>query len=330
MKRKTLYKLVLFFSFVVIFFYVRLVHIVLQAQLLNNDTSENDSNRKRDLSNYIQGWNITRDVNWLLNFAIVGFPKTGTSTLMLYLKNQTESIFIFEDERCEIAWGQQVPLLKDLHRNYQPNLRMGIKCPSNLEVDLALKNYDKFFPSTKFIIGLRHPVLYFQSFYNFRITNGFDMPPAQRLIGKCRRTFQNVCTQRANFSRHLEKIQPSRKVFLYDVSQLRDHNRLRATRFRQDLAKFLDLKTELDQPMIWVKPGQDRPVEEAENFNERKINICDDKYANLRRVLLEQASSSSTWIRNAFIANPNVQTSSPEFFSHILDTWHYDPCNTKK
>jgi len=107
----------------------------------------------------------------LLHFAIVGFPKTGTSTLMFYLRNHSQSIFMFPDERCELAWNQHVPLLKDIYKEYQPNLQMGIKCPTNLEVDLALKNYKKFFPATKFIVGLRHPVRWFESFYNFRITN---------------------------------------------------------------------------------------------------------------------------------------------------------------
>ena len=58
------------------------------------------------LSYYIQGWNITKNVNWLLDFAIVGFPKAGTSTLMLYLQQQTKSVFIFPQERCELGYNQ--------------------------------------------------------------------------------------------------------------------------------------------------------------------------------------------------------------------------------
>ena len=58
------------------------------------------------LSYYIQGWNITKNVNWLLDFAIVGFPKAGTSTLMLYLQQQTQSVFIFPQERCEMGYNQ--------------------------------------------------------------------------------------------------------------------------------------------------------------------------------------------------------------------------------
>ena len=58
------------------------------------------------LSYYIQGWNITKNVNWILDFAIVGFPKAGTSTLMLYLQQQTQSVFIFPQERCELGYNQ--------------------------------------------------------------------------------------------------------------------------------------------------------------------------------------------------------------------------------
>lgn len=260
----------------------------------------------------------------------MGFPKTGTSTLMLYLKNQSQSVFMFSDERCEMGWNQHVPLLVDLYHQYQPHLRMGIKCPHDLEVDLALNNYNEFFPATKFIVGLRHPILWFQSFYNFRITNGYNMPPAERLIGRCKRSFQGVCTFRANFSKHLEKIEPFRKVFLYDVSQLQDHDTARSALFLQDLGEFLDLPEKLEQPMLWIKPGQN-PVstEEEEVRNGTKINICEGQYANLRTVLLEQASRSAYWIRNVFMANPNVKVSSQVYFSKLIDSWRDDPCNSK-
>ena len=37
----------------------------------------NPSDTKPRLEEYIQGWNVTKNVNWLLDFSIVGFPKTG-------------------------------------------------------------------------------------------------------------------------------------------------------------------------------------------------------------------------------------------------------------
>lgn len=201
--------------------------------------------QKPPLEKYVQGWNITGDVSWLLDFSIVGFPKTGTSSLMLYLEQQADSVFIFEDERCELGWNQHVKLLRDLYKHYQPHRRMGIKCPRDLEIDLSLGNYHQFFPTTKFIVGLRHPILWFQSFYNFRVTNEFEMPPAEKLIGKCKRWNQGVCTFRANFSRHLEQIEPERDVFLYHVDQLQRTDAERSKQFLSDLGMFLDVQRPL-------------------------------------------------------------------------------------
>jgi hypothetical protein len=143
---------------------------------------------------------------------------------MLYLQKQAKSIFMFDQERCEIGYNQHVPLLADLYQHYQPHLhlKMGIKCPCDLEANLALANYRQFFPNTKFIVGLRHPILPFQSFYNFRITNDHPMPPPQQLVSRCKRARRGVCTFRANLSRHLQQIEPSRKVFVYHVAQLQE------------------------------------------------------------------------------------------------------------
>ena len=239
-----------------------------------------------------------------------------------------------------MGYNQHVPLLVDLYKQYQgPHKKMGIKCPRDLEVDLAMKNYHNFFPTTKFIIGLRHPILWFQSFYNFRITNDYPMPPPQQLIGRCKRAHQGVCTFRANFSNHLQQIEPFRKVFLYHVDQLQDDgitqsntNRTRATRFRRDLQTFLELSHPLDDPMMWVQPG--RPPaspQRAQELKQLKINICDHQYIELRRILLKQASHSATWMQAVWFQqntpNHNVHVSSPGYFHQLLNTWHVDPCD---
>lgn len=52
---------------------------------------------------------------------------------------------------------------------------------------------------TKFIVGIRHPILWFESFYNFRIHNKVRMPPAEELVGNCGGRMHGVCTRRGNF-----------------------------------------------------------------------------------------------------------------------------------
>jgi hypothetical protein len=119
------------------------------------------------LSSLVQGWNITRDVSWLIQFSIIGFPKSGTSTLMFHLRDHPE-IHMFPHERCELSYNKQVHLIEDMYRQFPPAMNSshrfvrGIKCPMDLENrKLALSNYQKFFLKTDFIVGIRHPILWY-------------------------------------------------------------------------------------------------------------------------------------------------------------------------
>lgn len=117
------------------------------------------------LTSIVQGWNITGDSSWLLQFSIIGFPKSGTSTLMYHLRSHPE-IHIFKDERCELAYNQHARLIEDLYRQFPASnathrFVRGIKCPMELEsAHLSMRNYRKVFPKTDFIVGIRHPVLW--------------------------------------------------------------------------------------------------------------------------------------------------------------------------
>jgi hypothetical protein len=118
------------------------------------------------LSSLVNGWNITSDVSWLIQFSIIGFPKSGTSTLMFHLRDHPE-IHMFPHERCELSYNKQVHLIEDMYRQFPPatsyskRVVRGIKCPIELENrQLALPNYQKFFPKTDFIVGIRHPILW--------------------------------------------------------------------------------------------------------------------------------------------------------------------------
>lgn len=116
------------------------------------------------LESIVNGWNVSGDSSWLLNFAIIGFPKTGTSTLM-FLLGKHPQVRMFQDERCDMSYRRQAVLIRDLYTEFQPvgspELVRGIKCPGDLEnTKLALPLYQKFFPKTKYIVGIRHPVLW--------------------------------------------------------------------------------------------------------------------------------------------------------------------------
>lgn len=129
------------------------------------------------LLSIVQGWNISGDASWLLQFSIVGFPKCGTSTLMFHLRSHSQ-VQMFQDERCELGSNQHARLIQDLYRQFPPlpstadaeNLKprfvRGIKCPSDLETTkLSMRNYRTVFPRTDFVVGVRHPVLWYVSVF---------------------------------------------------------------------------------------------------------------------------------------------------------------------
>ncbi|CAB9528585.1 expressed unknown protein [Seminavis robusta] len=204
------------------------------------------------LESIVQGWNITGDASWLLNVAIIGFPKTGTTTLMKYL-HKSRQVHIFDEERCEMTYNHHARLTESLYRDIPPGRTIrGIKCPRDVESKWARQNYQTFFPKTDFMVGLRHPVLWFESFYNFKVDIGRPMKPAETLTGRCYRQHQGVCTFRGNFHLFLanlgktnilsnpaemalipreyhKNVQPiplQGRIFLWEVSQLQTDQEL--------------------------------------------------------------------------------------------------------
>jgi len=179
------------------------------------------------------------------------------------------------------------------------------------------------------------------------------MPPAEKLIGKCRRGWENVCTFRGNFQLFLSNLGKTnitidmnerkyvdsnfwgaihpvptpRRVFLYEVSQLSDRSDERALQFRTDLQHFLRLQQPIE-PFIWFKPGIKHTEERAlVEVSTKKIDICEERYDKLRQVLMHQSVQAAQWIRTYFMHADGVVVSSPEHFSNtLLHAWEVDPC----
>ena len=112
-------------------------------------------------------FNASRD----LDFAIIGFPKTGTSFLLEVLGAHPE-ITMPPKEFCAIHHADGDNELSGWIENqsaYQPyGQKYGIKCPTMIRVTNAIENLMKVSDETRLVVGVRHPVLWFQSFYNYR------------------------------------------------------------------------------------------------------------------------------------------------------------------
>lgn len=345
---------------------VGLVNIYLGTQLQTNSSlsfflsssrlsysSRQQYHRRPPLEEIVDGWNITGDVSSVLDFSIIGFPKCGTSSMMFHLQSHPE-IQIFSDERCDLSYNQQVRLIRDIYDQFPDgDFVTGIKCPMDLEnTQLAQRNYRKWFPKSKFIVGIRHPVLWFESFYNHRIHNEYAMKPPIEHIGKCKKGLWNVCTFRGNFHiflsnlgktnmsqdpeelqyvapqyrRSLDPVPTRAPIFLYEVNQLSDSDTVREAQFLDELQRFLGLKTPIDS-MIWFKPG--RKHDDPKKMNRlatKKINICDEEHKQVKQILLEQAKNASRWIRRYFIRSSDVVVPSRGYFNQLVAKWELDPC----
>jgi hypothetical protein len=305
------------------------------------------------------------DISWLLDFAIIGFPKTGTTSLLRHLAGLTDTL---PTERCDLVVNGTAQLLRDIYDDREQRLKKakrtgdmvpararGLKCPQDVSSKASIDNYARYFHQTKLVVGIRHPIQWFESLYNFRVSNvpWKTMLHTSKLKGGCPPGSQGVCAWRANFHDFLSQLgktpmtsqseldllqlgldpvkTPVGKVFLYEVSQLsesEDGGGSRSTQFRDDLRDFLELTQDIPPfPTVNTAGKFDHLAPIKQQVDKEKIDICDPEHDEIREVLLEKAKLSSRWIRSFFLQSDDVVVSSRQHFRKILDTWNHDPCD---
>ena len=299
---------------------------------------------------YIKGRNqtIIGDPQFLLDFAIVGFPKTGSTSLSFWMSEHPETQ-IANDEIWEFAYGEPATAIWYLYTQLpEGDYKRGYKSPFDIvNKGDAMDSIRTFFPNTKLIVGVRHPIRWFESFFNFRVKRGVKLPQPNHLIKSCRLYF---CVKTANFHVYLarlgktdmtapEELEMKRKfiallgelpppmhnkVFLYDMEQLADRNKTRMETFHRDVHDYIGLREEMP-PIVHKNEGQANLT-----ANERFIDICNPKYNRLRGELMKAARGASVWIRKYFLGSDDVFVSSRDYFEEILASWMHDPCENEK
>lgn len=299
------------------------------------------------------GSNVTGDVSWLLNLAIIGFGKCGTSSMVGHF-SQHKQISMMNREHCEFTWRDDDTILLKALESELPhgNYMRGLKCPSLVRSPLGMQRLAKYFPNVRLIVGVRHPILWFESLYNFRQRQfGYSLFPAHKLIGKCQdlgpnKKVHGVCTEEARFQEALiglgktsmsttdemqyflssEKkpenltVISQMKVFVYDIAQVEDKDEERSQLFMDDMQTFLQM-TEPFKPMGQKSGGKTK---------QSRIDICEQKYDHLREALLDIGVNASRWIRRFFVPAEGVTVSSPKFFEQSLAKWEIDPCEERR
>lgn len=298
--------------------------------------------------------NITGDPQFLLDFGVVGFAKAGTTTMKNLLCSHKQAVCEIQEVR-DLNQGKLTHFIdRQYHLSNSTLVKRGYKCPNDIPQVHVVEYYRQYFPSTRVFVGIRHPISWFASFYNFRIQNGSKLPHPNTLIGGCYRGRGNVCTNRGLFHVLLarlnktsmtapEEVQLQQQyprhflqdhslpnpLFLFATEQLSDTNTTRLDIFRQDVQHFVGFDEEMP-PIPHTKPGIERSDDIQEKLNQYKIDICDSQYKQVREALMDIARPASIWIRNYFIESDSVVVSSKEHFREILETWMVDPCQEKE
>ena len=148
-----------------------------------------------------------------------GFPKCGTTGVVSNLMHITPysggDVCTPPDSTVYYAYKNWVKSEKKKNPTQDITLKFlrGTKCPKILETGY-ISEYSKKLPKTRLLVGIRHPVLWFQSFYNMQMSNRGhigggsykntsmfdDLPPVnkQRNSWGCA-NFELFCVARSKF-----------------------------------------------------------------------------------------------------------------------------------
>ena len=307
-----------------------------------------------------------------VDIIIAGYPKCGTTTLLKIMVEHPE-IDMVEYEVCgrilhgkdsiEIMQGAIDELFQSFQSSDNNNIQeqkrySAVKCPNIVQnVAPVLPLLEALNPDMKVVIGLRHPVLYFESHYNYKATHLQNFAPNEtspdpyQLIGGIDHSWLNVYSDFARFeqtlvqfgkvdynsttdseflshfpnslsNKHFNVINSSFPIFLYEISQLSDANEDRAELFRNDLQRFLGLSTAFP-------PIVPHNVNHKKDLHPNALHICDEKYRALRQTLISRSVPTRRWIRDKFMKSDQVIVGGGDNGGHFLELmrqWSQDPC----
>lgn len=309
-----------------------------------------------------------------LDFIIAAFPQTSTSAISEYLdthdeieileKYVTDSVtdsqggkrkveYTLQNEKEREGLYQQLTELEAASKNdittNNNKIKRGVKWPTAINHEHLfsisyLRDRNPRDKKLKIIIGLRNPIRWFESFYNYIVRTSKmgldhgDIPSPYSLIGNRDNEWRSLYTEMARFELNILQlgkvdITPEEmkwmaetsqfvvqtdgiKTFFYLQEQVGDES-VRPV-LLEDMRNFLELSTPF--PTVMENKKQSHSIGD--------FDICDPAYDALRKILLENAQKTANWILNRLAYGMDVTFGSREDFMRIVQTWHDDPCVT--
>ena len=282
----------------------------------------------------------------------MGYPKCATSSMMRFfgdIVNQTDIIEMDGGTPEYHLETTELPkrLLEKIEegRNKSPEVKKcGIKDPSAIHrgFNLYWKNLIESNPQheeTKLLIGMRHPVHQFNSFYNYRQHVFGDMRPASTLVGSSQVGQRGVYTELAQYEKGLMQLGKfdldhddltwiarnnktvlltRNKVFLYLQEQFSDTNMTRFQKFIEDVLAFVGVEeanvTTSDFPRVNTAGPK------------KQFDICNAVNNGVRKALVKGGKATAKWFERNFENSKDVYVSDKEYFMSVVKSWGQDPC----
>ncbi len=298
------------------------------------------------------------DINGtILDFAVAGFPKCGTTSVMANLgRHAPLPVADVCTPAAQTVWYSYFNWPKEFGNNM--TTMRGTKCPSVLDNGF-IREYSKYLPRTKIIIGIRHPVLFFQSFWNMaaksgqtrRMANNDPYHLTKPCYGRhCRSTCpqgQWFCVHRSRFHVFIAalgktELTPSERQLL--APNDRDGgDRLQNLNIRNPI--FVYEQDELRKDYVWDEMANYLHIEgglKHDKYHGSKgkgsggnhtINICDEKYDRLRAMIMPYSFDLATWLQEYFIpvardeSRVDVFVPGPDLFVEKVEEYKVDPCD---
>ena len=345
------------------FLYVLIILVVNEFSFNKSNTEKQRlySEKEAQILPDISMRNISLADENFINFAVIGFSKCGTTYLLQHVLNTSQIYWGNKDgglprEIHDLRKGR----IKEFNQKYEGHLNKktidghrvfnGFKSPEVLQSESFLLNMETHFPKTDFIVSIRHPILHFQSLYNFKfLRHGSKKSPnPNQLIGECDHDCTSqckvimkhrVCTGISKFHEGLSRLNFTEmtsdeldllghhnrsihgkltgRVFLMELGQMSDRTNRRES-LQRDLENFLKLEPKSIQ---FPELGGKR--------NKYLFDICEDRFRHVRGALLEIGKNASRWIQEYFIKSPRTVVSNKDHFLELVEAWKYDPCKGK-
>jgi len=360
--------------------------------LFLNSSTARPQQALQPLESYLVNNTIVGNVSSLLHFAIIGFAKCSTTSLASWLSQHPELELVPEagamHESFALLYGQPHRLtywlwqaLERHHHHGGKNRssysssswnwnsppssatasvppKFGYKQPKDIYTPQVLGYFQAHWSQTRLILTIRHPIHWFQSYWNFRYPGGNAIPTKalgrKKPMGQMR--YHSIYTGLGEYhvflaalgktpltdEAELSLLRPfwrpgdeatshryklSNPIFLLESSQLHDTNATRTDALQRDMTNFLGLSTPLTQ-VPHIQP-ESLFLTDEERAKRVKVDLCDAQYDHVRAKLLEIGTAASQWLRNYFLTSEvggGVTVSSPEYVNQLLMQWTIDPC----